>query len=137
VGGENEGHTPASSEFLVCVNEGPMVPLALAERHELQPTASDAQQVVLDDSMLPGQLHRLIAPNERDRSSASTTRPATASPGSAIGARQYALGVDRFGESGTIADLHKLAGIDAGSLVNAALIAVTETSVSAPESPDL
>jgi pyruvate dehydrogenase E1 component len=44
--------------------------------------------------------------------------------GSALGTRQYALGVDRFGESGTIADLHELTGIDTGSIVNAALLAV-------------
>ena len=47
--------------------------------------------------------------------------------GSALGTRQYPLGVDRFGESGTIADLHELAGISAGSIVNAALIALYET----------
>jgi pyruvate dehydrogenase E1 component len=46
--------------------------------------------------------------------------------GSALGTRQYTLGVDRFGESGTIADLHELTGIDAGSIVNAVLIAVSE-----------
>jgi pyruvate dehydrogenase E1 component len=46
--------------------------------------------------------------------------------GSALGTRQYALGVDRFGESGTIADLHELTGIDTGSIVNAALLAVAD-----------
>ena len=46
--------------------------------------------------------------------------------GSAIGARQFPLGVDRFGESGTIADLHEITGISAGNIVNAALIALTE-----------
>jgi pyruvate dehydrogenase E1 component len=37
--------------------------------------------------------------------------------------------VDRFGESGTIAELHELTGIDAGSIVNAALLAVTGADV--------
>ena len=46
--------------------------------------------------------------------------------GSALGTRQYALGVDRFGESGTIADLHELTGIDSGSIVNAALLALVD-----------
>jgi pyruvate dehydrogenase E1 component len=46
--------------------------------------------------------------------------------GSALGTRQHALGVDRFGESGTIADLHELTGIDAGSIVNAALLALAD-----------
>ncbi|MAT06437.1 MAG: hypothetical protein CL424_15470, partial [Acidimicrobiaceae bacterium] len=44
--------------------------------------------------------------------------------GSALGVPQYALGVDRFGESGTIADLHDATGISAGSIVNASLIAI-------------
>jgi pyruvate dehydrogenase E1 component len=43
--------------------------------------------------------------------------------GSALGARQVALGVDRFGESGTIKDLHALTGISTESIVNAALLA--------------
>ncbi len=43
--------------------------------------------------------------------------------GSAVGTRQVALGVDRFGESGTIADLHDSTGISAGHVVNAALFA--------------
>ena len=37
--------------------------------------------------------------------------------GSAVGTAQYALGVDRFGESGTVADLHEIVGIDAGTVV--------------------
>ena len=40
--------------------------------------------------------------------------------GSALGTRQYNLGVDRFGESGTIEDLHEIVGISAGNIVNAA-----------------
>ena len=46
--------------------------------------------------------------------------------GSALGTRQYALGVDRFGESGTIADLHDITGISSGNIVNAALIGIAE-----------
>ena len=46
--------------------------------------------------------------------------------GSAIGTKQYTLGVDRFGESGTIADLHEITGISTGNIVNAALIAISE-----------
>ena len=48
--------------------------------------------------------------------------------GSALGTRQYTLGVDRFGESGTIDDLYEIVGISAGSIVNAALIAVSEAT---------
>jgi pyruvate dehydrogenase E1 component len=46
--------------------------------------------------------------------------------GSALGVPQIALGVDEFGQSGTIADLHELTGISTGNVVNAALIAVHE-----------
>ncbi len=46
--------------------------------------------------------------------------------GSAVGTHQYALGVDRFGESGTIAELHEATNIDTASIVNAALVALSE-----------
>jgi pyruvate dehydrogenase E1 component len=46
--------------------------------------------------------------------------------GSALATRQIALGVDRFGESGTIGELHEIAGISTGNIVNAALIALYE-----------
>ncbi len=78
----------------------------------------------------PSHLHRLIPPDERRRPIVSVHDAASHSLawlGSALGTRQYTLGVDRFGESGTIADLHELTGIDTGSIVNAALIAVTES----------
>ena len=55
--------------------------------------------------------------------------------GSALGTRQYTLGVDRFGESGTIADLHELTGIDTGSIVNAALIAISEADTFTTDTP--
>lgn len=77
----------------------------------------------------PSHLHRLIPQDERTRPIVSVHDAASHSLawlGSSIGTRQYTLGVDRFGESGTIADLHELTGIDAGSIVNAALIALTE-----------
>jgi len=80
----------------------------------------------------PSHLHRLIPLAERRRPVVSVHDAASHSLawiGSAIGARQYALGVDRFGESGTIADLHAITGISAGNIVNAALIAVSEPEV--------
>lgn len=85
----------------------------------------------------PSQLHRLVRPAERRRPIVSVHDAASHSLawlGSALGTRQYTLGVDRFGESGTIADLHEIVGIDAGSIVNAALIAVSEPDLhAAPE----
>ncbi len=77
----------------------------------------------------PSQLHRIVPRAERRRPVVSVHDAASHSLawiGSALGTRQYTLGVDRFGESGTIADLHALTGIDTGSIVNAALIAISE-----------
>ncbi len=85
----------------------------------------------------PSQLHRLIPAEERNRPIISVHDAASHSLawiGSALGSRQYALGVDRFGESGTIADLHEVAGISAGNIVNAALIAVSEPASQTGES---
>jgi pyruvate dehydrogenase E1 component len=45
--------------------------------------------------------------------------------GSALGMPQVALGVDTFGQSGTIHDLYDINDIDAGSIVNAALAALS------------
>jgi pyruvate dehydrogenase E1 component len=75
------------------------------------------------------ELDRLIPPPERNRPIVSVHDAASHSLawlGSAVGTRQYTLGVDRFGESGTIADLHELTGIDAGSIVNTALLALSD-----------
>ena len=80
----------------------------------------------------PSQLHRMVPAPERRRPVVSVHDAASHSLawiGSALGTRQYTLGVDRFGESGTIADLYELTGIDTGSIVNAALIAVSEIDV--------
>ncbi len=77
----------------------------------------------------PSLLHRLVPPGERRRPVVSVHDAASHSLawiGSALGVPQYPLGVDRFGESGTIADLHEITGISADNIVNAALIAVYE-----------
>ena len=79
----------------------------------------------------PSRMHQLIPPEERHRPVVSVhdaSSHALAWLGAAVGARHIPLGVDRFGESGTIADLHAIAGISTGDIVNAALIAVYESS---------
>ncbi len=85
----------------------------------------------------PSHLHRLVPAIERRRPVVSVHDASSHSLawiGSALGTRQLALGVDRFGESGTIADLHEVTGINAGSIVNAALIAIHESDeVNSPE----
>jgi pyruvate dehydrogenase E1 component len=76
-----------------------------------------------------GHLDVLVPDGERIRPVVSVHDAATHSlawVGSALGVRQYALGVDRFGESGTIAELHEAVGIDTGSIVNAALFALDD-----------
>jgi pyruvate dehydrogenase E1 component len=45
--------------------------------------------------------------------------------GSALGMPQVAMGVDSFGQSGTIQDLYKLHDLDSGSIVNGALAALS------------
>jgi pyruvate dehydrogenase E1 component len=46
--------------------------------------------------------------------------------GSVFGQRAVPLGMDRFGQSGNRDDLYAYAGIDAGHIVNAALIALND-----------
>ncbi len=45
--------------------------------------------------------------------------------GSALGMPQVAMGVDSFGQSGTIQELYKIHDLDAGSIVNGALAALS------------
>jgi pyruvate dehydrogenase E1 component len=45
--------------------------------------------------------------------------------GSALGAPAVSLGVDAFGQSGTVADLYRANDLDSGSIVNAALAALS------------
>ena len=77
----------------------------------------------------PSHLHRLVPRAQRRHPIVSVHDAASHSLawiGSALGTQQYALGVDRFGESGTIAELHAATGISAANIVNAALIAISE-----------
>ena len=79
----------------------------------------------------PSHLHLLVPGEERQRPVVSVHDAASHSLawlGSALGTRQLALGVDRFGESGTIADLYDATGISAGNIVNAALLAISEST---------
>ena len=72
-------------------------------------------------------LHRLVPPNERHQPVVTVHDAASHSLawlGSALRTRQLALGVDRFGESGGVEDLHRATGIDIDDIVNAALISL-------------
>ena len=86
-------------------------------------------RAIVDDlALVPdaGHLETLVAADERGRPIVSVQDAASHSLawlGSALGTRQIALGVDRFGESGRIADLHEVTGISAAHIVNAGLVA--------------
>jgi pyruvate dehydrogenase E1 component len=45
--------------------------------------------------------------------------------GSALGVPAVSLGVDGFGQSGAVADLYRAHDLDSGSIVNAALAALS------------
>ncbi|MFK7918784.1 MAG: transketolase C-terminal domain-containing protein [Ilumatobacter sp.] len=142
--------SPDERPGVTIITTGAMAPEALSAAAELEREGVDASVVHLTSPdrvyrswragfvqstasarvvRAPSHLHRLIPGPERRRPIVSVHDASSHSLswiGSALGARQYALGVDRFGESGTIDDLHRACGIDAGSIVNAALIAVSE-----------
>lgn len=135
------------------VTTGVMAPEAIAAAHELDEEGVNATVIHLTSPdraytswrssyaqaiatgqvvRAPSHLHRLVPSNERRRPVISVHDASSHSLawiGSAIGTRQYTLGVDRFGESGTIADLHEITGISTGNIVNAALIAISELPV--------
>lgn len=138
---------------ITIVTTGVMAPEALAAAEELDAEGVQAAVVHLTSpdrvhsswrsgfvhamatarvSPTVSRLHDVVPAEERKRPVVSVHDAASHSLawiGSALGTRQYNLGVDRFGESGTITDLHRLTGIDAGSIVSAALVAVAEADV--------
>lgn len=79
----------------------------------------------------PGHLERLLsqvgshAPVVTVHDAASH---AMAWVGSVLGQRVVPVGVDRFGESGTVSELYRALGLDAASIVNAGLTACQRTS---------
>jgi pyruvate dehydrogenase E1 component len=76
-------------------------------------------------------LEDLLAPLARDAHLVSVIdgHPATlAWLGSVRGQRQRALGVERFGQSGTVADLYRLHGIDTDAILSACAAAWIEAS---------
>ncbi len=143
---------PSDLPGVTIVTTGVMVPEALAAADQLAEEGVDANVIHLTSpdrahrswqrglaqaaatatvARQPSLLHELIPPAERARPIVSVHDAASHSLswiGSAVGALQVPLGVDRFGESGTIDDLHELTGISAGHVVNAALLAISQAS---------
>jgi pyruvate dehydrogenase E1 component len=98
------------------------------QRHDAPPASTGVSAT--SDSNEASLLHRLVPVAERNRPVVSVHDAAShalAWVGSALGTPQTALGVDQFGESGTVEDLHDITGISAGHIVNAALLALDET----------
>lgn len=114
------------------VTTGTMVPEALAASAILgeEGVVSSVIHLTSPDRVyrtrnVPGNiLHTLIPPDEVQRPIVSVHDASSHSLawiGSALGTKQISLGVDQFGESGTVQDLHDIVGISAGHVVNAAL----------------
>ncbi len=114
------------------VTTGVMAPEALAASAILEEegVASTVIHLTSPDRVyrtrnVPGNLlHALIPSEEQARPIVSVhdaSSHALAWIGSALGTKQMSLGVDQFGESGTIQDLHEIVGISADHIVNAAL----------------
>jgi len=74
---------------------------------------------------LPGTLRTVFAEPAPIVSIHDASSHALAWIGSALGMPQVALGVDEFGQSGTIDDLYRANDIDTGSIVNGALAALS------------
>jgi pyruvate dehydrogenase E1 component len=72
-------------------------------------------------------LERLVAADERGLPVVTVIDGAShalAFVGAALGVRSVALGVDRFGQTGSQAEVYAEYGIDAASIVTAALVAL-------------
>lgn len=141
---------PTGRPAVTLVTTGSMAPEAVAAARELDEEGIDASVLHLTSPdrayrswqqtyssairtgrvvRTPSHIHRLIPAEERSRPIISVHDAASHSlawVGSAIGTRQFSLGVDQFGESGTIKDLHEIVGISTGDIVNAALVATHE-----------
>ena len=74
---------------------------------------------------LPGTLRAALPERAPIVSVHDASSHALAWVGSAVGMPQVSLGVDAFGQSGTVADLYRANDLDAGSIVNAAIAALS------------
>jgi pyruvate dehydrogenase E1 component len=74
---------------------------------------------------LPGTLRAALPERAPIVSVHDASSHALAWVGSAVGMPQVSLGVDAFGQSGTVADLYRSNDLDAGSIVNAAIAALS------------
>ena len=134
---------------VVLAAAGPILPEVLAAAYELADegvtatvlniTSADRLYADWQSTRLSG-VRAAAAPPSMDHLEKSLLRPedrtaplvtvldgashALAFLGSIFGQRTVPLGMDRFGQSGDRANLYDYAGIDAGHIVNAALLAL-------------
>jgi len=134
---------------VVLAAAGPILPEVLAAAHELADegvaatvlniTSADRLYADWQSTRLSG-VRAAAAPPSMDHLEKTLLRPeertaplvtvldgashALAFLGSIFGQRTVPLGMDRFGQSGDRANLYDYAGIDAGHIVNAALLAM-------------
>ena len=135
---------PTGRAGVTLVTTGVMAPEALGAADELEQDGIDAtvlhltspdriyrswkahHSTTLDGTrpeLTASHLHRLIPEMERSRPIVSVHDAASHSLawiGSVFGTSQIPLGVDRFGESGSVEDLHRATGISSAHIVAAA-----------------
>ena len=139
---------PTGRAGVTLVTTGVMAPEALGAADELEQDGIDAtvlhltspdriyrswrahHSTTLDGTrpeLTASHLHRLIPEMERSRPIVSVHDAASHSLawiGSVFGTSQIPLGVDRFGESGSVEDLHRATGISSAHIVAAARLAI-------------
>jgi pyruvate dehydrogenase E1 component len=140
---------PSDAPRVTVAAAGAVVPEAIAAVRELVAEEVDAHLVVVTSAdrlaaeihetrlsalrsgsrPAPGHLATLFPPGHRRAPIVSVLDGAShalAFLGAAYGAPVVPLGTDRFGQSGTIADLYATMGIDGPHIVEAALLAIEE-----------
>jgi pyruvate dehydrogenase E1 component len=74
---------------------------------------------------IPGALHAVFSSREPVVTVHDAASHSMSWLGSALGVPAVSLGVDSFGQSGTVSDLYSAHDLDPGSIVNAALAALS------------
>ncbi|HEX2152974.1 MAG TPA: transketolase C-terminal domain-containing protein [Acidimicrobiia bacterium] len=149
----------ADGQPLVMLASGPVMPEALGAAAELE--EEGLAVTVIDVTSLdrlyrewrgglaaaarsaqaparPGHLERLLGAAGAGASIVTVHDAAShtmAWVGSVLGQRVVPVGVDRFGESGTVSEVYALVGLDVGSLVNAGLLAASSGATRRPDGP--
>lgn len=141
----HESEVPGDAPTVQLVASGAVMPEVLAAAHELEEEGVRAHVVDLTSAdrvyaawrrslregvrgarvpALPGVLRAATVPGAPVVTVHDSSSHTLAWVGSALGVPAVPLGVDAFGQSGTVADLYREHDLDSGSVVNAALAAL-------------